>query len=107
MLAKGFGEVYHLQGGILKYLETVPPEDSRWHGACYVFDRRVAVGHGLQPGSHTMCFYCGLPLSETDRQHPDYEAGVSCAHCRTQTSEAQKSALRKRHQQLMASSQGG
>ena len=100
MLAQGFNEVYHLQGGILKYLETVSPEDSRWHGACYVFDRRVAVGHGLQTGSHTMCFYCGLPLSEPDRQHPDYEAGVSCAHCHTATSEAQKEKLRARHRQL-------
>lgn len=100
MLAQGFNEVYHLQGGILKYLEIVPPEDSRWHGACYVFDRRVAVSHGLQTGSHTMCFYCGLPLSETDRKHPDYEEGVSCAHCRHQTNDRQKAALRARHQKL-------
>lgn len=77
----GFENVFHLQGGILKYLETVPEEQSLWQGECYVFDERVAVGHGLQPGTHTMCQACGMPLSETDRESADYVEGSSCPHC--------------------------
>ena len=102
MLAEGFGEVYHLQGGILKYLEEVPQTDSRWQGDCYVFDRRMSVGHGLVTGRHTMCFNCGRALDETDRQHVDYEPGVACAHCAGKTNGADKERFRMRQRQLSA-----
>ena len=77
----GFEDVFHLQGGILKYLETVPEKESLWEGECYVFDERVAVGHGVEPGTHVMCTACGMPLNGTDRQSPLYVADASCPHC--------------------------
>lgn len=64
LLAKGFPEVYHLEGGILKYLETVPPHESLWQGECFVFDERVALEHGVKPGTHVMCKLCGAPVAE-------------------------------------------
>ncbi|MBP7253560.1 MAG: rhodanese-related sulfurtransferase [Alphaproteobacteria bacterium] len=100
MRAEGFEEVYHLKGGILKYLEEVAPTESLWHGACYVFDKRVAVEHGLKPGAYSMCFCCGYPLTTEDQAHPRYEAGVSCAHCHDLSSEADKARFRTRHQQM-------
>jgi UPF0176 protein len=81
MLAQGFEEVYHLKGGILKYLEEVPAEESLWEGECFVFDQRVAVQHGLDLGTHDMCASCGHPISDADKTSPHYEAGVSCPHC--------------------------
>ncbi|MEM9818657.1 MAG: rhodanese-related sulfurtransferase [Cyanobacteria bacterium P01_D01_bin.6] len=81
LLKQGFQEVYHLQGGILKYLEEVPEADSLWQGECFVFDERVAVQHGLEPGTHALCYACGNPVSERDRTHPHYESGISCPHC--------------------------
>ena len=81
MLSQGFKEVYHLKGGILKYLENVPPEESLWEGECFVFDERVAVKEGLQPGSHELCYGCGHPISKTDRQSPQYEPHISCPYC--------------------------
>lgn len=81
LLAQGFQQVYHLQGGILKYLETVPAEDSLWQGECFVFDQRIAVRHGLEPGSYEMCRSCGHPISAADQDSPQYEAGISCPHC--------------------------
>lgn len=81
MLSQGFQEVYHLKGGILKYLETVPSEQSLWRGECFVFDQRVAVQHGLELGTHEMCLSCGHPISEADKAAPDYEAGISCPYC--------------------------
>jgi len=74
LVAQGFPEVYHLHGGILRYLEEVPPEQSRWHGDCFVFDERVAIGHGLVVGSHRLCQACGRPHSDTD---------ATCPHCGT------------------------
>ena len=100
MRAKGFDEVYHLQGGILKYLETVPPAHSRWQGECFVFDERVSVGHGLQVGNHSLCRSCRDPLNGADRASPLYELGVSCAHCHAKTSEAQKAGYRERQRQV-------
>jgi len=100
MRAEGFPEVYHLKGGILKYLEEIPPEESRWQGECYVFDKRVAVGHGLTHGNYTMCFCCGYPLAAEDRAHAHYEEGVSCARCYDQTSADDKARFRMRHQQI-------
>lgn len=81
MLAQGFQEVYHLKGGILKYLEEVPAEASLWRGECFVFDQRVAVQQGLAPGTHEMCAGCGHPLSEADKASPHYQPGICCPHC--------------------------
>lgn len=101
MRAEGFEEVYHLKGGILKYLEEVPAEQSAWEGECYVFDRRVAVGQGLSTGRYTMCFCCGYPLSEQERTHKDYEEGVSCAYCHALSSAADKKRFRDRQRQML------
>ncbi len=100
MRSKGFDEVYHLQGGILKYLETVPEEQSRWQGECFVFDERVSVGHGLEPGKFTLCRSCRDPLGDADRASPQYELGVSCAHCFDQTTDEQKAGYRERQKQV-------
>ncbi len=100
MKAEGFDEVYHLQGGILKYLEVVPEEQSLWQGDCFVFDERVAVGHGLQLGEYELCRSCRHPLSPQDKQSPYYELGVSCAQCHDQSSEQRKHSLRERQKQV-------
>ena len=100
MLAEGFESVFHLKGGILKYLEEIPKEQSRWQGDCYVFDRRMAVGHGVTTGHYSMCYCCGYPLSDKDKTHNLYEEGVSCAHCYEKTSSENKSNYRMRHKQL-------
>ncbi|MEH1895527.1 MAG: rhodanese-related sulfurtransferase [Nostoc sp.] len=81
MLAQGFAEVYHLKGGILKYLEEVSAEKSLWEGECFVFDERVAVSHGLEKGSSERCFSCGYAISEEDKASDKYEEGISCAYC--------------------------
>lgn len=81
LLSQGFDEVYHLRGGILNYLETVPAEASLWEGECFVFDERVAVGHGLRPGSHDNCRGCGRPLDDAAKSSPHYRPGLCCAHC--------------------------
>ncbi|MBE9125382.1 MULTISPECIES: rhodanese-related sulfurtransferase [unclassified Coleofasciculus] len=81
LLSQGFQEVYHLKGGILKYLEEVPAEESLWQGECFVFDERVAIQHGLAEGTHEMCQSCGHPISDTDKTSPQYEAGISCPYC--------------------------
>ncbi len=81
LLKQGFSEVYHLKGGILKYLEEVPEEESLWKGECFVFDERVAVKHQLEIGTYEMCLGCGHPISETEKTSHKYEEGVSCPHC--------------------------
>lgn len=81
MLSQGFAEVYHLKGGILKYLEEVPAEQSLWQGECFVFDERVAVQHGLEPGNYELCRSCGYPISQEDKASSKYEAGISCPNC--------------------------
>ena len=96
---QGFTEVYHLQGGILKYLEVVPPEDSLWQGECFVFDERVSVGHGLQVGPHQLCRCCRQPLPEGALDSPEFELGVSCPRCYANTSPAQKDGARERQRQ--------
>jgi UPF0176 protein len=97
--AQGFDEVFHLEGGILKYLETVPPEQSLWQGECFVFDERVSVGHGLVPGPHTLCRACRQPLEAGAKNSALYEAGVSCPRCHATTSDAQKNGARERQRQ--------
>ncbi|MDJ0648687.1 MAG: rhodanese-related sulfurtransferase [Xenococcaceae cyanobacterium MO_188.B19] len=81
MLDQGFQEVYHLKGGILKYLEEIPPELSMWEGECFVFDERVTVKEGLELGNYDLCYACGHPISEQDKASPFYEPIVSCPHC--------------------------
>ena len=81
LLSQGFKQVYHLKGGILKYLENVPAVESMWQGECFVFDERVAVKEGLEPGSHELCYACGHPISEADKNTPQYESHISCPHC--------------------------
>ena len=95
---QGFGEVHHLRGGILKYLEQVPEEESRWRGECFVFDQRVALNHQLEPGEHSLCHACGLPLSPEQRSLPSYIKGVQCLHCidRFSESDRQRFAMRQR-----------
>jgi UPF0176 protein len=103
MLAQGFQEVYHLKGGILKYLEEVQKSESLWEGECFVFDERVAVSHGLEPGSYEMCSSCGHPISENDHQHPHYEAGISCPQCfDSLTAEKKARLMEKKHQLELA-----
>ncbi|MFQ6553772.1 rhodanese-related sulfurtransferase [Aestuariibius insulae] len=99
LIRQGVEDVVHLDGGILKYLETVPEEESLWHGGCFVFDQRVAVGHGLEPTGHLLCYGCRKPLETGDTQHPDYEEGVACHRCAHVTSEADKGRYRERHLQ--------
>jgi len=99
--AEGVDEVYHLKGGILKYLETVPEEESRWQGECFVFDGRVSVGHGLTEGPHILCHACRRPLLPEDRDHPQYEDGVACHHCADQTSDDDKNRFRERQRQIV------
>ena len=98
--SEGFDEVYHLQGGILKYLETVPESESRWQGECFVFDERVAVGHGLQPGTHELCRSCRNPVGEVEKRSELYVEGVSCPACYGQKSAAKQEGLRERHRQI-------
>ncbi|WP_154647675.1 oxygen-dependent tRNA uridine(34) hydroxylase TrhO [Luminiphilus syltensis] len=81
MVEQGFEEVYHLRGGILKYLEETPPEQSLWEGECFVFDNRVAVNHHLERGSYDQCYACRHPITKSDQQSPDFVKGVSCPRC--------------------------
>ncbi len=97
--SEGVDEVYHLQGGILKYLETVPAEDSLWTGECFVFDQRVAVGHGLQPGTHALCHACRRPVSPADQTSPLYVSGISCPACHDERTDAQRAGYAERDRQ--------
>lgn len=98
--AEGLEEVYHLEGGILKYLEQVPAEESRWHGECFVFDERVAVGHGLEIGTHSLCRACRMPVSPEDRASPHYQEGVACPACADTRDAAKRAAYAERHRQV-------
>ncbi len=101
LLGQGVEEVFHLKGGILKYLERIPADQSRWDGECFVFDGRVSVGHGLKEGRHKLCFACRRPLEPEDLKRDTYEAGVSCHHCISETSEADKARFRDRQKQIV------
>ncbi len=100
MKNRGFEEVYHLKGGILKYLETIKPEDSLWDGACFVFDERVAVGHGFKVEDYGMCYGCGEPITPLDRAHSAFELGVCCPHCASNLTLEQKTSARERQKQI-------
>lgn len=96
----GFDEVYHLRGGILKYLETIPEEESQWEGDCFVFDGRVSVGHGLKESDHVMCFGCGWPVTVEGQQQPEFIPGVQCGHCAGTITEEQKKRFAERQRQI-------
>ena len=100
-------EVHHLRGGILKYLETVPEADSgRWRGECFVFDQRVALNHRLEPGEHSLCYACGLPLSPEQRDHPSTIQGVQCVHCVDRFNDADRERFAMRQRQMEQKRQG-
>lgn len=98
--AEGLADVYHLKGGILKYLEDVPAEDSKWSGDCFVFDQRVAVTHGLAPGSHHLCHACRMPVSAGDKASAHYVEGVSCPKCHAARDDTQRAGYTERQRQV-------
>lgn len=100
MLSEGLEKVYHLKGGILRYLEEIPSERSMWTGACFVFDDRVAVRHGLKTADFSMCHGCHMPVSAEDRLSPLYEEGVSCPACADTLTEEQRASNRERQRQF-------
>lgn len=97
---QGFEDVYHLEGGVLKYLEEVEQKDSMWKGDCFVFDGRVAVGHGLEQGQYDQCFACRYPLTEEEKQSEHYVKGISCHRCHDKYSEEQRSRFAERERQI-------
>jgi UPF0176 protein len=107
MLGEGVEEVFHLEGGILKYLEEVPQGESLWEGDCFVFDGRVSVNHDLQPGDFTMCFGCRKPVSAAGRQSPQYVEGVYCPSCHGTLSLEQETRFKERHTQVQLAEQRG
>ncbi len=100
LMGQGVEDVYHLKGGILKYLEEVPQETSKWDGDCFVFDARVSVGHGLAEGPHILCHACRRPLRPEDRAHASYEEGVACHQCADETTDDDKGRFRERQKQI-------
>lgn len=105
--SEGIEDVYHLKGGILKYLEEVPEEQSLWQGECFVFDQRVTVGHGLVPGNYKLCHACRRPIDDEAKASPLYETGVSCPACHGTRNDQQRASYRERHrQELLAARRG-
>ncbi|MEX6634195.1 oxygen-dependent tRNA uridine(34) hydroxylase TrhO [Hyphococcus lacteus] len=98
--SEGVEDVVHLKGGILKYLETIPEEKSRWNGECFVFDNRVSVGHDLAPGTYDMCHACRQPITEDDKKSVHYRAGISCPNCHDRLTEEQKRNFAERQKQV-------
>ena len=107
LVSEGVDEVYHLQGGILKYLEDTPPAQSLWEGECFVFDQRVSVGHGLTLGHYGLCHACRRPISAQDQTSPLFEEGVSCPACYAQRTDTQRAGYRARQQQETLAKQRG
>ncbi len=107
MLREGFEEVYHLKGGILAYLERIKLHDSLWEGSCFVFDERVALGHGLNVANVRQCFSCDRPVKPADMLLPEYEEGVSCPACHAGLSEVRKASARERQRQVNLSGKTG
>lgn len=97
---QGFDEVYHLKGGILKYLEEVPEAESKWQGECFVFDNRVTVNHQLEKGHYDQCHACRRPITEEDKLSPHYQKGISCHHCHDQQTQRQKQRYSEREKQI-------
>ena len=107
LLGQGVEDVFHLKGGILKYLEEVPEAETTWQGECFVFDGRVSVGHGLVEGTYDLCHACRRPISDEDKDHAAYEQGVSCARCITEHSDADRERFRERQKQIDLARQRG
>ncbi|MCF3973268.1 oxygen-dependent tRNA uridine(34) hydroxylase TrhO [Paracoccus salsus] len=100
LISQGVEDVFHLKGGILKYLEDVSEQDSLWRGECFVFDQRVSLGHGLRQGRHGLCHACRRPVSPEDRARPEYEQGVSCHRCLGEYDQADRARFRERQRQF-------
>jgi UPF0176 protein len=107
MLEAGFETVYQLDGGVLRYLETVGASGNRWRGECFVFDQRVSVDESLGEGDFSQCFACRHPLSSTDRNHPDYEEGIRCPHCAGTVDARRAAAFAERRRQVVLASKRG
>lgn len=107
MRQQGFEEVYHLEGGILKYLEEVPASESMWEGDCFVFDNRVSVNHNLEKGSYEQCFACRMPITADDMQSVAYIKGESCPHCIDKATDEQKARFREREHQMQLAQKRG
>jgi UPF0176 protein len=104
---QGFEEVYHLKGGILNYLESVPEENSLWRGECFVFDDRVTVNHQLERGQYDQCHACRRPIKEADKQRPEYERGVSCHQCVDTLTDEQRARFAERERQVRLARERG
>jgi len=104
---QGFDEVYHLQGGVLKYLEEIPVEKSLWEGECFVFDNRVAVNHAMEKGQYDQCYACRYPITEADKKSEQYQAGVSCPHCFDKVTTKQLQRFQEREKQVNIAKQRG
>lgn len=107
LLGQGVNQVFHLKGGILKYLEDVPEAESLWQGQCFVFDDRVSVGHGLVPGGLKVCGACRRPVTPEDQAQPDYEEGVCCPACVGEYSPTDRDRFRERHRQMLLAAKRG
>ena len=107
MKEEGFEDVYHLQGGILKYLETVDRENSLWNGECFVFDQRVCLTDELEVGSYKMCFACRMPITEEEMQNEKYIEGISCIYCYDKTTKEKKERFGSRQKQILLAKERG
>lgn len=107
MKQQGFNEVYHLEGGILKYLEDVPEEESLWEGECFVFDNRITVNHRLERGSYDQCHACRMPITEQDKLASTYQRGISCPHCYDEHDETQRQRYAERERQVQLAKRRG
>ena len=107
MKEEGFEDVYHLQGGILKYLETIDKENSLWNGECFVFDQRVCLTDELEVGSYKMCFACRMPITEEEMQNEKYIEGISCIYCYDKTTEEKKERFGSRQKQILLAKERG
>ena len=107
MKEEGFEDVYHLQGGILKYLETIDRENSLWNGECFVFDQRVCLTDELEVGSYKMCFACRMPITEEEMQNEKYIEGISCIYCYDKTTKEKKERFGSRQKQILLAKERG
>ena len=107
LLGEGVKEVYHLKGGILKYLEEIPETESKWKGKCFVFDARVSIGHGLKEGPHQLCYACRRPILPEDQNRKEYEHGIACHQCTHENSDYDKNRFRERQKQIQLARKRG
>ena len=107
MKEEGFEDVYHLQGGILKYLETIDKENSLWNGECFVFDQRVCLTDELEVGSYKMCFACRMPITEEEMENEKYIEGISCIYCYDKTTKEKKERFGSRQRQILLAKERG